>query len=120
MNEMLGDLFGHDPVAERYPNFPGSKKAEGPSKEAARAIAPLANSLRGKVLRLYREKHPLGLTVDELTHEAKISPFTARPRVSELVAAGFLEDSAERRPNESGHSATVWRASPKAMEAAHD
>ena len=110
------DMFGTAPT---YPNTPGFK-AVGPSREAARAIAPLAKGIRGKVLKRFQERFPNGSTVDELARDLKISPFTARPRVSELHAQGLVEQTAERRPNDSGHSATVWRASRTAMEARHD
>ena len=101
-----------------YPRSPGFK-IEGPSQDAARKIAPIAKSIRGRVLRHFRNRHPAGMTVDELARDLQLSPFTARPRVSELHADGWLEETAARRPNESGHSATVWRASDKAMEAAN-
>lgn len=104
---------------DRYPAAPGYK-APGPSQEAARQIAPIAKGVRGRVLRHFRERWPAGCTVDELTRDLRLSPFTARPRVSELHAQGLLEQTAARRPNESGHSATVWRASPKAMEQTHE
>ena len=108
------EMFG---ASRRYPHEPGFK-SHGTSQEAARAIAPLARSIRGRVLRHFQEQHPAGLTVDELARDLKISPFTARPRVSELHARGLVEQTAVRRANDSGHSATVWRATPIAMEAA--
>ena len=108
------DMFGTAPT---YPNTPGFK-ADGPSREAARAIAPLAKGIRGRVLRYFQLHFPAGMTVDEVSRDLKISPFTTRPRVSELHAQGLLEPTVDRRANDSGHSATVWRASRTAMEAA--
>jgi hypothetical protein len=106
------DMFGG---RQRYPNEPGFKVA-GASADAARKVAPVAKGIRGRVLSHYRDRYPAGFTVDEIARDLRLSPFTARPRVSELHAQGLLEQTAIRRPNESGHSATVWRASPKAME----
>ena len=108
------DLFG---APRQYPQEPGFKRC-GTSQEAARAIAPLAKGIRGRVLRHFQSHFPAGMTVDEVSRDLKISPFTTRPRVSELHAQGLLEQTVERRANDSGHSATVWRASRKAMEAA--
>lgn len=105
------DMFA---TGGRYPAAPGYK-APGPSREAARRIAPVAKGVRGRVLQYFRECWPNGRTVDELTRELQISPFTARPRVSELHASGLIESTAARRPNESGHAATVWRASAKGL-----
>jgi hypothetical protein len=107
------DLFGPAPTS--YPESPGSKSPH--SREAARQIANHAGTVRGIILAEYRAAFPRGLTADEVAKLAEESVLTARPRVSELGAQGLLERTCERRKNDSGMTAAVWRASPKAMEA---
>jgi hypothetical protein len=106
------DLFGE---RSSYPKAPGSKSRH--SLEAARAIASHANTVRGIILAEYRAAYPRGLTADEVAKLTGESVLTARPRVSELGAQGLLERTCERRKNDSGMTAAVWRASPNAMEA---
>lgn len=101
----------------RYPHAPGFKAA-GPSQEAARRITPFANTVRNRVLLGFVDRYPGGATADEMAARLNLSILSARPRVAELHADGLLEQTADRRPNESGVKVTVWRASSKAMEAA--
>ena len=107
--QLVGDLFDRgEPV---YPAFPGSKGAET-SREAAEVIVPLASNWRGKVARLYFERHPRDFTADEAARELGATPFMIRPRVTELGMAGLLERTGERRRNpDSTLNAAVWRAS---------
>jgi hypothetical protein len=111
------DLFP-DTGSGRYPAAPGWK-AEGPSKEAARKIAPRAGSLRAKVLSHFVAGYPATYTADEIARAVNISEFSARPRLTELKLLGWLEETAERRPNASGCMASAVRASRQAMEAAN-
>jgi hypothetical protein len=108
------DLFTVEP---RYPKAPGFKVA-GPSRDAARKIMPLANTVRGRVLSFYRERYPGGATSDETARAMQLTGYTVRPRLTELHRQGLLDQTADRRPNDSGVQVTVWRASRKAMEAA--
>jgi predicted ArsR family transcriptional regulator len=48
-------------------------------------------------------------TADEAASELGESILAIRPRLSELVALGKIEDSGLRRKNASGMTATVWR-----------
>jgi hypothetical protein len=60
----------------------------------------------------YLGEHPEGATADEIAAAIKRSPFTVRPRVSELGPRRMklIEDTGARRPNAtSGRNATVWR-----------
>jgi predicted ArsR family transcriptional regulator len=54
---------------------------------------------------------PKGRTADELAKLLRRSPLSVRPRLSELKALGKVAATGERRRNESGMTATVWRAS---------
>jgi hypothetical protein len=95
-NNLTRDLFDRrEPI---YPAFPGSK-GSSTSREAAEAIAPAASTWRGRVARLFADLHPRGLTADEAAKELNASPFLIRPRLSELIAAGLIEKTGERRRN---------------------
>jgi hypothetical protein len=98
-------------LPEEYPDAP-CFKAPGPSEEAAERVAGQAKVLRAKVIAAYQERHPAGFTADEVAAELNQSILSVRPRVSELRRSGDLIDTGQRRPNESGLKATVWRYNP--------
>jgi predicted ArsR family transcriptional regulator len=52
---------------------------------------------------------PAGLTADEIAAALEESVLAVRPRVSELFHAGLIEKTGERRRNQSGLSAHVWK-----------
>lgn len=97
-------------MADTYPDAPGFK-ASGPSEQAAERMTLVAGTMRARVLDWLRQ-HPDGMTADELAHALNISPFTVRPRLSELRRNHLIEDTGERRTHDSGMTATVWRATP--------
>lgn len=90
-----------------YPDAPGFK-VPGPSQEAAEAVKEPARVLREGVLRAFGA-HPYGATADEIADALGRSILSVRPRVSELYRQGEIERTGERRRNDSGMSATVWR-----------
>lgn len=96
------DLFGLD----------GRVPAQWPatSVAAAEALQPDAQTLRAEVLRAIRAAGPEGLTADEAAARLRLSPFTTRPRCTELRGAGLIVDSGRRRANASGRAAIVWVA----------
>ena len=68
----------------------------------------LALTVRKEVLD-WLEKNPAGGTADEIADAIKRSPFTVRPRVSELNKIGAIVDSGARRMNAaSGRMAAIW------------
>lgn len=89
-----------------YPNSPGFK-VPGTSQEAAEAVKPTAATLRELCLRMLRRYGDL--TADETAELCNQSVLSIRPRFSELLAKGLIEDDGTRRPNASGRDATVWR-----------
>jgi hypothetical protein len=93
------------PLVPRYPERPGFK-AIGASEEAARHVAGDAARLRAEVL---AELHNGPGTADEIAKRMQRSPLSIRPRVSELKAMSKIAATGERRRNESGMSASVWR-----------
>ena len=99
---------GDQPDLLNYPRTPGWQ-APDTSIDAAEAIAPSAGRLRDRVLRAIREREPFGgLTADEAAALLDLTPFTVRPRVTELNVDGEIADSGLRRRNESGRLAIVW------------
>lgn len=95
-------------LPDQYPNAPGFKTS-GPSSDAAEKIAPVAGKLRAQVLECFKQ-HPEGMTADEAAAEMGRSILSVRPRVTELLARGEIEETGDRRRNDSGMTATVWRA----------
>lgn len=96
------DLFGLDGrVPAQWPDT---------SVAAAEALQPDARTLREDVLRAIRAAGPWGLTADEAAARLRLTPFTARPRCTELHTAGLIVDSGVRRANASGRRAIVWIA----------
>lgn len=97
-------LFDH---ADSYPHAPGYR-ARDTSREAAAAMKPCTARLRAMVLSAIGNS-AAGLTPDEAADALAISILSARPRVTELFKLGLIVPTGERRKNESGRSATVWR-----------
>ena len=93
-------------LVPRYPETPGFRRA-GTSQEAANAVRSQAATLRERVLAALRRRPS---TADELARFLGEAPFSIRPRVTELSKPGRIVDSGERRPNESGRMAIVWKA----------
>lgn len=90
-----------------YPNTPGYQ-ATDTSLSAAKAIAPLCNSLQHLVLAFINDKGPVGATDDEIQNECGLNPNTARPRRRELQLKGHVIDSGQRRSTRTGRAAIVW------------
>lgn len=90
-----------------YPATPGYK-VDGPSKDAAIAMIPTAGTLRYRVFSAI-ENSISGITTDECAERLGETVLSIRPRFTELMNGGWIEDSGIRRKNASGRSATVWR-----------
>lgn len=109
----MRDLFDLPPAAS-YPTSPGFKE-KTTSRDAAKRIAPRAQTIRDQVCATLRNVWPAGLTADEVALRIGRKEFSVRPRLSELRAAGEIMPatwaaSGEplRRANESGVDAIVW------------
>jgi hypothetical protein len=92
-----------------YPNSPGWQRPDT-SVEAALALLLEIGRLQAAVLAAIRASGESGLTADEAAVNLGLTPFTARPRATELSKRGLIEDSGARRVNLSGRRAIVWRA----------
>lgn len=102
---MNPDLFTYAP---QYPDKPGFKEATT-SRAAAQSMEPHAARLRRQCLDALKRHGPA--TADEIASVLDLSVLSVRPRFSELNADHFISDTGTRRPNASGRSAKVWRAS---------
>jgi hypothetical protein len=109
------DLFGSG--TEKYPHAPGFKKT-ATSKAAAKSIAVYATTKRHDVLMAFVAAGERGLTPDVCAKGLNLSVLTTRPRCTELVSAGLLVPTGERRQNQSGMSAAVLKASEAGIRAA--
>ena len=97
----MTDLFTYTaPVGRNHPRT---------SYQAADAIAPIAGKLQQAVYRFACERGDYGFTDAEMfNHWPDLSENSLRPRRVELVVAGWLKDSGQRRPNSRGRSCVVW------------
>lgn len=102
----MTDLFDAMQIAQppRYPEVAGYKDRDT-SKKAAESID--AGTLRADCLRALAT---LGKgTADMVAFYLDASVLSIRPRFTELLKMGKIEDTGERWKNDSGRSAKVWR-----------
>ena len=93
-----------------YPEHPGAKVG-GTSQDAADNMAEHAPTLRDRILFLIGFEGPA--TTDEMADRLNVSVLAVRPRFSELLRMGKIEQTGERRINTSGMMANVWRIKPE-------
>ena len=91
-----------------YPQAPGFKRA-GTSQAAAESIAPIAKTLRERVLEAYHQHG--SMTADHCAAVLGLSVLSIRPRVTELRKMRLLHDTGRTAPNASGKQAEVLSAS---------
>lgn len=92
-----------------YPIAAGFKKV-GTSQEAARSVGiTKSEQARADIVALLKVT-PGGLTADEAAARLGKTVLQTRPRFSELVKLQRIVETGEKRRNESGKLADVWRA----------
>ena len=96
--QMLGNTFAGSPASRGY-------KPPAPRKRPPEGLPPLVTGLRGKVLRSLREGGPGA--PDEIAERLGLSILSVRPRFSELSRLGLIEQTNERRSNDSCQRAGV-------------
>ena len=90
-------------------------------REALESIQPRLTRLQRAVVRAFESRMLEEETADGIAKWLGISILSIRPRVTELLKAGLLEETGERRPNTSGRMAAVVRlARPKAQRTLFD
>ncbi len=102
---MAADLFSY-----RYPKTPGWTEPTT-SRDSALLMVNTCDQFREIVLRAIAAS-PSGLTADEAAAKIGRTVLATRPRVAELRGLGKIEDTGERRRNESGRLAKTWRVRP--------
>jgi hypothetical protein len=103
---MMGsDLFNW---REEYPHQPRYRRNSDTSAAAAVAVKLKAATLRNRILAVLRRGAEL--TPDEMAETIGEDLLAVRPRFSELYRLGQIEKTGERRDNEPGCKAAVWRA----------
>lgn len=81
---------------------------------AAKMALPKIKGHKKIVLDAFIERGNYGYTHEELGEHVPIRADTARKRTKDLVDAGFIEDSGNKRKVSSGNMSIVWRATGKA------
>lgn len=89
---------------------PPAQRHSATSVDAAEAIEPSADSLRGAVLEALRKAGADGMTDEEMQTALNMNPSTQRPRRIELMRLGLVRDGGATRPTRSGRKAVVWVA----------
>jgi predicted ArsR family transcriptional regulator len=89
-------------------SLPGASGIGEALRAAARTNVARTERLRGLVLEILSAATD-GLTADEIAAKLGASVLAIRPRVSELFHAGMIEKSGQRRLNQSGLAAHVWK-----------
>ena len=97
------DLLAWTP---RYPAVPAASK-DDTSQDAAKSMLKRAGILRAKVLACLQVQ---SLTVHECARLLNETVPAVQPRFSELRAINKITDTGDRRINDSGRRAIVWRA----------
>jgi predicted ArsR family transcriptional regulator len=98
-------------ATSNYPDSPGYRRnAPETSREAAEAIAPMARCHRDQILAVIKNAYPESRSSDQIANMIGLSPYSVRPRVSELQAAGKIERTDDRAKNDAGRSVVLWRA----------
>ena len=97
------------PPAERKPTYTfAPRKVQRESREAYAKVKETAEAVRGKVYAWFL-LHPEGATADELCAAWGCSANHTAPRLTELLKAGKLVRTGERRKTRAGCSAAVLR-----------
>lgn len=103
MSRIAEHAFGDQPAV--YPDAPGWKERTT-SRDAAKAIKGRAGTLRAAALAVLAGRE---MTADEIAESLGETVLAIRPRVSELYGRGQIVPTGDRRANESGQKAKVWR-----------
>ncbi len=104
----MGELYFERYGTDGYPSTPGFKEPTT-SRDAARATRKRSGTLREEILGIMAV---IGsCTPDEAADNLCKTVLAVRPRFSELLAQGLIEETGERRANESGLYAKVYRIS---------
>lgn len=102
--ETMTDLFSYAPEPS-YPNAPGFKENDT-SRAAADSMKSATGELQRKCLKALVGSP---MTADQIAEAIGETPFSTRPRLTELLALGKVCDAGFRCRNASGRSAKAWK-----------
>lgn len=87
--------------------------ASDTSKEAAAFVLPRSGTQRARVYEYIKSRGDFGATDEEIETDLEmVATRSCRPRRKELVDAGLVKDSGQRRITTSGVNAIVWISPP--------
>lgn len=101
-------------ASDRYPNTPGSREKGGTSEKAAAKVARFDKSLRMRCLVVFEFGD---FTADEVGGRLDLKPTQARPRISQLVALGFITNTGIVRANADRNDMHVYAITALGREA---
>jgi predicted Rossmann fold nucleotide-binding protein DprA/Smf involved in DNA uptake len=109
----MDDLFSRADVAAPATPQPPAQTApyanQSTSKAAAKAIEPHMGRMEQRVFDSIRARPK---TAREVEEQLGMRAASVTARIRELVLAGRIEDSGEKRDTGSGRKAIVWRVRP--------
>lgn len=98
----MADLFDIE-INKMHHRFAGDTEIE-----AAEKIAPKVTGLRLKALSALADKGEAGATGEVITNILDEWIYSVKPRITELVRYGFVEDSGRREINSRKRREVVW------------
>ena len=96
----------NDLSLQRYPEAPGARRSDT-SQGAAASVRIGCAAARAELFKIIAR---VPATADEVAAELGGSILYVRPRIAEMNKLGQIIDAGERRRNDSGRNAIVWRA----------
>ncbi|MEH3046184.1 hypothetical protein [Sphingomonas adhaesiva] len=91
-----------------YPRDHAGHRGIGGSIEAAQVITPARDALWQQIMKKLETAGAEGMTGDEIAASLGWEKYRVRPRTAELRKLGWIRDSQQRRPSESGIRSIVW------------
>lgn len=107
----MSDYYPADvaPHGETLPLFKAFRSRQSATSADAAAVAgKRRETIAARVLELLANRGPSGATDEEIRHALELGESTARPRRHELVAAGHVVDSGQKRRSTKGCLMIVW------------
>lgn len=100
-------------AAAMWGKLPPHVRTSDTSLEAARSMVEIAPTHRLAVFSFLVSRGDRGATDDEIERALGLRHQSASARRRELVQAGLVEETEERRKTRSGRTATVWEVPPR-------
>jgi len=128
MSDDQGQLFQDKPEPGRFiePNLTANERRQYKKMTriednvtsilAAKRALPAIKGHKRIVLDAFVERGNYGYTHEELGNDVPIRADTARKRTKDLVDAGYIEDTGNKREVSSGNQAIIWKATLKAYK----